>query len=583
MQKRYVYLSILVLAICFVTNFASADSSIIRDTCWEYIEAWKQFYPSQAYSHGFLGSLFYFEDFTQPNIEKWLKINNAVLEKIAKNESKLVSEDRIDARLLKTQIRSEIDKWEKEAPHKNSLSLYASRIARAVDDVVGSNLLMPGEKYRVLVDRLEGIGKMCAAAILQIADGSPKSVTRDIQVLETSAGFYEDKLPEMAKAWILPEELDGFVEKCRNTSSKIKDLVSHVKNNLMPNLTGADSVTLGEEEFARRLKLYTDSDLTPDELAKLSFQEIQTVRGLIARACSEYMREAHPAERVPVDFDELLNRVFGEMEKNHPSSQQEYLDMWKDLAKKAEKFIREKKIATLPENQTLSIRLAPESSGAMARIGWVSPAPPFHPDPWTTIFLPTIPDSHPEKERKDFWRSFNNHFSAFIVIHELFPGHYMQSKINRENPHPVRILFPYGLYSEGWATLCERVALDAGWDDYNKLTYLAHLRKRIENANRAYASVQVHCYGWDREKVNEFSVNTSLLAPQFAKSLWGRLMSSPMQITSYFLGTQKFTELYENEKKRLGDKFRAIDFMDTVLRAGPIPLDEFPEIFKDRF
>jgi uncharacterized protein (DUF885 family) len=127
------------------------------------------------------------------------------------------------------------------------------------------------------------------------------------------------------------------------------------------------------------------------------------------------------------------------------------------------------------------------------------------------------------------------------------------------------------------------VALDAGWDDYNKLTYLAHLRKRIENANRAYASVQVHCYGWDREKVNEFSVNTSLLAPQFAKSLWGRLMSSPMQITSYFLGTQKFTELYENEKKRLGDKFRAIDFMDTVLRAGPIPLDEFPEIFKDRF
>ena len=165
----------------------------------------------------------------------------------------------------------------------------------------------------------------------------------------------------------------------------------------------------------------------------------------------------------------------------------------------------------------------------------------------------------------------------------MFPGHYIQSKINRENPHPVRILFPYGLYSEGWATLCERVALDAGWDNHNKLTYLAHLRKRIENANRAYTSVQVHCNGWDQEKVHEFSVNTSLLAPQFAKSLWGRLMRSPMQITSYFLGTQKFTELYENERKRLGDKFRNIDFMDTVLRAGPIPLDEFPGIFKNKF
>jgi uncharacterized protein (DUF885 family) len=36
----------------------------------------------------------------------------------------------------------------------------------------------------------------------------------------------------------------------------------------------------------------------------------------------------------------------------------------------------------------------------------------------------------------------------------------------------------------------------------------------------------------------------------------------------------------EAEKKRLGEKFRIIDFMDTILRAGPIPLDEFPEIFK---
>ncbi len=583
MHKRFVYSLILVLAFCLSYFHAAHDFSSIRDTCMEYIEAWKQFYPSRAYSHGFLSSLFYFEDFTQPNIENWLKTNEAVFEKITKNESNLVSEDRIDARLLKTQISSEIDKWEKDVPHKNSLSLYANHIAQAVDDVVESALLMPGERYRILVDRLGGVDKMCDAAIRQIEDESPKNVARDVRALETSAGFYKDRLPEMAKAWTLPEDLDGFVEKCRNTSLKIQDLISHVKDNLMPNLTKADSVILGKEEFARRLKRYTDSDLTPDELVKLSFQEIQSVRDLIAQACAEYMREAYPAERVPEDFDELVNRVFGAMEKNHPYSQQEYLGLWEDLAKRAEIFIREKKLATLPENQTLSIRLAPESSGAMARIGWVSPAPPFHPNPWTTIFLPTIPDSHPQKERKDFWRSFNNHFTAFIVIHELFPGHYIQSKINRENPHPVRILFPYGLYSEGWATLCERVALDAGWDNDNKLTYLAHLRKRIENANRAYASVQAHCYGWDRERVNEFSVNTSLLAPQFAKSLWGRLMSSPMQITSYFLGTQKFTELYKNEKKRLGDKFRNIDFMDTVVRAGPIPLDEFPEIFKNRF
>lgn len=225
----------------------------------------------------------------------------------------------------------------------------------------------------------------------------------------------------------------------------------------------------------------------------------------------------------------------------------------------------------------------PESSGAMARVGYVSPPPAFASNPWTTWFLATIPDSFPENEKEDFWRSFNNHFKKFIVIHELFPGHYIQRKINRENPHTVRILFPYRPYSEGWATLCEHIALTAGWDDFNKLTKLAQLRKRLENANRAYMSIQVHCNGWDKEQVLDFSINTSLLAPQFAKSLWGRLMRSPIQITSYFLGYHMFHEVYEAEKKRRGKDFSVLNFMDTILHAGPIPIDEFPAIFKDDF
>ncbi len=581
--KRYAYPLFLVVVICLQCGLYARSSSGNKDLCRNYIEAWKQFYPSRAFSRGFLSSIFSFEDFSPASIGNWLKMNKTTRDEISRLESNMVSEDRIDARLLRIQIRSEIDKWEVESPHKNALSLYSGLITEAVKSVLDSDLLMPGEKVRVILKKLEGIDKMCGAAILQLEDGRPKSVGREVRALEASAGFYKNRLPEIAKEWILPENLESFVKKCRRTSSKIQELVSFVKNNLMPKLTKADTVALGREEFVRRLRLYTDSDLTPEKLAEMALREIRMVRGLIAQSCAEYMREVYPAEKAPEDFNKLVNRVFADMEKNHPTHQQEYLDLWKDLARRAEKFIRNKKIATLPENQTLSIRLAPQRSGAMARIGWVSPAPPFYPNPWTTIYLPNIPDSFPEKEKEDFWRSFNNYFTTFIVIHELFPGHYIQSKINRENPHPVRILFPYGLYSEGWATLCERVALDSGWDNNNKLTYLAHLRKRIENANRAYTSVQVHCNGWDQEKVHAFSVNTSLLAPQFAKSLWGRLMSSPMQITSYFLGTQKFTELYESEKKRRGDRFRNLDFMDTVLRAGPIPLDEFPGIFKNKF
>lgn len=582
MKSLRKYPLILALVLCLPCGSIAVDRSGIKDLCQEYIEAWKRFYPSRAFSRGFLDGIFHFEDFSQARIENGLMLNERIRDDISRLGSGSVSEDRIDARLLNVQIESEIDKWEKEAPHKNTLSLYSGFITRAVNVVLDSELLMPGEKVRIILDRLEGIEKMCDAAILQLQDGSRMEIERSLRSLQKSVGFYEESLPEAAKAWMEKEDLDGFVVKCQKTSARIESLISHVDDDLVPKLTRQDSPILGKEEFSRRLRLLTDSDLTPEELEELASEEIQQVRQLIVRVCRDYVLEAYPGQKVPGDLNELVNIALGDMEKNHPSGQQEYLRLWERLAEEAACFIRDKKIATLPENQTLDIRLAPESSGPMARIGWVSPAPPFHPNPWTTIYLPNIPDSHPEKDKEDFWRSFNNHFTTFIVIHELFPGHYIQSKINRENPHLVRILFPYGLYSEGWATLCERIALDEGWDDQNKLTYLAHLRKRIENANRAYTSVQVHCNGWNEDKVLEFSIGTSLLAPQFAKSLWGRLMSSPMQMTSYFLGTQQFSRLYENERRRLGEKFRICDFMDTVLRAGPIPIDEFEAIFKGR-
>ena len=56
-------------------------------------------------------------------------------------------------------------------------------------------------------------------------------------------------------------------------------------------------------------------------------------------------------------------------------------------------------------------------------------------------------------------------------------------------------------------------------------------------------------------------------------------MNSPMQLTSYFLGGQQFTDLLVSEKNRLGEQFNLTEFMDTILRSGPIPIDEFRNIF----
>ena len=574
---------VLVLMAVMLVQSSAGEGPGVRELCRDYIEAWKGFYPSRACTAGFLEKIYDFEDYSEDSVCGWLAVNREALVRLDRMESGLELEDRIDARMLRKQILSEIDRWGGQAPHAHSPELYSRAISRAVREVVDSDLLDPGEKGRLILSRMEEINNLCFAGIRQLQTGSPRGIASSKEGLKGAAEYLTVRLPVMGGKGIAVDHLEGFEKKCQQTAAGINGLITHIEENVTPRPSRSDSPILGRETYAAGLRSTTESDLTPEGLEALAYEEINTVKRLMAATAGQYLEETYPGRPLPEDRDDIIRSALQDMEGSYPASQMEYLNLWKDLALKAEEFMRDRKIVTLPEYRTLSIVLAPESAGAMARIGWVSPAPPFHPNPWTTIYLPTIPDSFPEEEREPFWRSFNNYFTRFIVIHELFPGHYIQGKINRENPRMVRRLFPSALYSEGWATLTERVALDAGWDGGNLLTRLAQLRKRLENANRAYTSVKVHCSGWDQERVLEFSVGTSLVAPQFAKSLWGRLMRSPLQITTYFLGTRIFTSLLEAERQRQGDSFRIIEFMDTILRAGPIPLDEFPGIFERAF
>jgi uncharacterized protein (DUF885 family) len=342
--------------------------------------------------------------------------------------------------------------------------------------------------------------------------------------------------------------------------------------------SGARSFRLGRAAFETELRLYYDMELTPEDVAESALEEIRETRRLMAETAAAHWRATQGDRPVPAQELALISWALSAMEENRPSTQQESLEAFSRFAQEAEDFVRDAGIATLPSERTLEIVLTPASAGPAQRIGFVDGAPPFDPTAVTVLSLPTIEDTFPAREKEDFYRSFNNHFNKAIIVHELFPGHYMQGKINARNPRLARIFFPYEPYIEGWATMVERIALDAGWDDGNRLTFLAHLRKRLENANRAYTSVQVHCFDWTEEEVLRFSQEEALLAPQFAKSLWGRLERGPMQMTSYFMGGDHLQRILEAERVRLGEAFDVRAFNDSILQAGPVPFDLIPEV-----
>ena len=535
----------------------------------EYISAWKQFNPSQAVSLGLHDAIFHYEDWSKSAVDAWIKFNIEYDTKISQYSPENVSE-RINMRLIRIQISKELDKWLHDAPHEQSLSAYAKLIAQGGKSILSQDFLDPSEQQYMLLDRLDAVRQLCHSARTLLITDNKKEIESGIADLRKSVVYYSDLPKDHRFVNVSAAVLE---DACEQTNLAITELIEWAEESLLPKAIQRDAI-LGAEMYARKWAIYSDADLSPDSLASLARMEIEVVKQLMYAVAKTHWKGKYGLD-LPASEEKILARALADMESDVTSNAEEYTIFWNELADSLIEFLQEKEIATVPDNQTLSIKSAPESAGPAARIGWVSSAPPFAPNPWTTLYLPSIPDTVAESEQIAFWASFNKPFNRMIAIHELFPGHYMQIKVSRETPHTTRLLFPYGPYFEGWATFTEKIVLDAGWDADQPLTMLAHLRKRLENANRAYTSVMVHCHGWDRNQVLKFSTEVALLAPQFAQSLWGRLMRGPMQMTSYFYGGKLFHELYQREQEMLGDEFVLKEFMNRIMRAGPIPVDAF--------
>ena len=69
-------------------------------------------------------------------------------------------ENSIDARLLRVQVQGEIDKWEKEAPHENSTSIYSNLISSAVSRVIAADFLTIPDKAQIVCQRLSAIQEL---------------------------------------------------------------------------------------------------------------------------------------------------------------------------------------------------------------------------------------------------------------------------------------------------------------------------------------------------------------------------------------------------------------------------------------
>jgi uncharacterized protein (DUF885 family) len=165
-----------------------------------------------------------------------------------------------------------------------------------------------------------------------------------------------------------------------------------------------------------------------------------------------------------------------------------------------------------------------------------------------------------------------------LFYHEGVPGHHLQRTIQTElkDVPNFRKFGGVTAYSEGWGLYSEKLAKDMGLytDPYRDF---GRLQLELHRAIRLVVDSGLHHKRWTREQAIKYVENNSADAPGGIVKAIERYIVYPGQATAYMVGRLKISELRDKAQKALGSKFDMRGFHDTILKNGPMPLDVLEE------
>ncbi|MEM1113086.1 MAG: DUF885 domain-containing protein [Pseudomonadota bacterium] len=160
-----------------------------------------------------------------------------------------------------------------------------------------------------------------------------------------------------------------------------------------------------------------------------------------------------------------------------------------------------------------------------------------------------------------------------LAYHEGIPGHHMQRAISveLEDIPDFQKYASFTAYTEGWGLYSEKLPLEMGFyqDPYSNFGRLA---MELWRACRLVVDTGLHSKRWPRQRAIDYLVaNTPNPVGDSTRAI-ERYIAMPGQATAYTIGMLKILELRARAEGALGAGFDIRSFHDLVLENGPVPL-----------
>ena len=423
------------------------------------------------------------------------------------------------------------------------------------------------------------------AAIPKVVEAAKASLKNPPKILTEIAikrnlgaiAFYEKDIYEFAKETPGSEPLGT---PCRVAVKALQDYQTWLEKDLLPRSTG--EWRLGKEKFAKKLELELDAGLTADEVVSIAEKEADRVEREMYYVAKQLWSKLFAGKALPPDDAAgrrtTIGNVLAELGKDHGQPDTIVEDA-KKTVDKIKRFIRDKKILTLPDPDTCKIIAMPEFQRGFSA-AYLSPAPPLDPKADSLYAVSPPPKEWSAERRETFFREYNSAMLQILTIHEAYPGHYVQLAYSNRCPSLVRKVLSNGSFAEGWAVYTEQMMLDQGYGDGDLSLRLHQLKFYIRAVLNAILDHKMHCSNLTDEEAMQMLVGRGFQTEAEAVGKIARAKQSSTQLSTYFVGRTAFYKLRRDVQRKQGDAFDLGKFHEAVLSHGTLPVKYLAELVK---
>ena len=306
----------------------------------------------------------------------------------------------------------------------------------------------------------------------------------------------------------------------------------------------------GRAWYAWRIKTYTSTDLTAQQIHEIGLAEVKRIRAEMERV------------KTQAGFKGTLPEFFAFLRTDpqfYFTNKEDLLRAYRDIAKRADPQMM-KLFKTLPRTPygVLPVPAYAEKSQTTA---YYYPGAPDIGRPGYFFANTYALETRPKWEMEA------------LTLHEAVPGHHHQIALAQEmgDLPEFRRHGGYTAFVEGWGLYSESLGEEMGFytDPYSKFGQLTY---EMWRAVRLVVDTGMHALGWSRQQAIDFFKENAGKSEHDIVVEIDRYIVWPGQALAYKLGELKIKELRAYAEKELGAKFGIRQFHDEVLRNGAVPL-----------